>query len=272
MTRSQLRILDAAAAAAVLLLRLTAIGILVVPISLLIFLSFGQDPYTVIPPTGYSVRWYFNILDEPEFLAGFLLSLHIAALVTVFALVAGVLAAYGQWRYRVLPGRVLETVFSLPILVPAVVIGMSLVVLLSGIGSYNAFWNIVIGHSILTLPFVFRAVAVALSRYDRSLDEAAASMGANSLDVFWHVTLPQVRSGIFAGGLFAFILSFDDFAITIFLIDSDTVPLPVAMYHYMEWNMDPTLSAVSSLLIVMAIAVAVLIDRTVGLDRFLGIR
>ncbi|MBM3560462.1 MAG: ABC transporter permease subunit [Alphaproteobacteria bacterium] len=128
------------------------------------------------------------------------------------------------------------------------------------------------GHTILTFPFVVRAVGVALSRYNPTLEEAATNLGGSPLRVFWHVTLPQLRSGIFAGGLFAFILSFDDFAITIFLIDSNTVPLPVAMYHYMEWHLDPTLSAVSAVLIVMSALVTIIIDRLVGLDRFLGLR
>jgi putative spermidine/putrescine transport system permease protein len=107
---------------------------------------------------------------------------------------------------------------------------------------------------------------------DLELDDAAASLGAHPWQTFWHVTIPLIRPGLFAGGLFAFVMSFDDFAVTIFLIDPDTTTLPIAIYQYMEWNLDPTVSAVSALLILVAIAGTLIIEHFIGLDRFMGIR
>ena len=262
----------AGALAGVWSLRTAALLLFFVPMGLVIYLSFGRDAYSLIPPSGYSFKWYANIANEPEFLSGFLVSVQIAAIVTVAALIAGTLAAYAEWRYKLLPGRVMEIVLTLPILVPTVVTGIALLILFSRLHSYVAFWNIAVGHLIIALPFTVRAVAVALSRYNRQLDEAALGLGAHPVRVFLRITLPQIRSGIFAGGLFAFIVSFDEFSITIFLINADTIPLPVAIYHYIQWNMDPTLSAASAVLILMTIAAAVLIDRLVGLDRFVGLR
>src|SRR5262249_37823470 len=128
------------------------------------------------------------------------------------------------------------------------------------------------GHVVITVPYVVRTVTVALARYDRTLDEAAMGLGARPWQVWGRGTPPVIRPGLFAGGLFAFIMSFDDFTVTIFLLGADLRLLPVAIYQYMEWNLDPTVSAVSAVLIAMATVVTLLVERLVGLDRFIGIR
>lgn len=252
--------------------RALALLLLTVPLALVVWLSFSSDRFTAIPPSGYSLHWYRNILNEPQLYGGFILSLKIAAIVTFSSLLIGTLAAYGQWRFALLPGRLMETLLSLPIMVPLVVTGLALVFLLAKVGFVSGFWNIILGHIILTFPFVVRFVSNSLRRYDPQFDEAAASLGARPWQIALHITLPIVRPGLFAGGFFAFALSFDDFPITIFLVDQNTVPLPVAMYHYMEWNLNPTLSALSAVLVMMAAALAFVIDRLAGLDRFVGIR
>lgn len=257
---------------AVWFIRTAALLLFLVPLALVFWLSFSADNFSAIPPSGYSLRWYRNILQVPQLYEGFLLSLKIAVIVTFVSLIVGTLAAYGQWRYPLLPDRIMENILSLPIMIPLVVIGLSLVIIFSRMGFYSGFWSIVLGHIILTFPFAVRFVSNSLMRYDAQFDEAAASLGARPWQVFWHITLPLVRPGLFAGGFFAFALSFDDFPITIFLVDDKTVPLPVAMYHYMEWNLNPTLSAVSTILLLMAAGLALLIERVAGLDRFVGIR
>lgn len=249
-----------------------AILLLLAPIGLVIFLSFGADAYTVIPPSGYSLKWYGNILAQPEFVPSFLTSLHVAVIVTVASLGLGTLAAYALHRFR-LPGRrLVETLLYSPIMVPLVVTGSALLLFLSKIGMHVSFWNVVLGHVIITVPYVVRTVSVTLTRYDRAIDDAATALGARPGQVFFWITLPLIRPGLFAGALFAFIMSFDDFTVTIFLIGADTRTLPVAIYQYMEWNLDPTVSAVSALLILMAVAVTLMIERLVGLDRFIGVR
>lgn len=258
--------------AAVWAARAVAVSLLILPIALVIFLSFGADAFTVIPPIGYSLRWYRNIFLQPEFVPAFLTSLQIAAVVTGVSLVIGTLAAYSLYRYDI-PGRgFLEVMLYSPIMVPLVVTGAALLIFLSKLGLYSNFWNIVLGHVIITFPYVVRTVGVALARYERALDEAAAALGARPWQVFWRITLPVIRPGLFAGGLFAFVMSFDDFTVTIFLVGAGTRTLPVAIYQYMEWNLDPTVSAVSAVLILMATGATLLIERLVGLDRFIGVR
>lgn len=252
--------------------RALAILLLVAPIALVIFLSFGAEQYTVIPPGAYSLHWYRNILLQREFVPAFVTSVQIALVVTAISLTAGTLAAYALHRHAFRGSRVLEAALLGPITVPLVVTGSALLVLFGRHGFASSFWNIVAGHVIVTFPYVMRTVTVALARYDRGLDEAAAGLGARPRQVFWRVTLPIIRPGLFAGGLFAFIESFDNFTVTLFLIGADTRTLPVAIYQYMEWNLDPTVSAISALLIAMAVGMTLLIERTMGLDRFIGIR
>lgn len=257
---------------AVWLARAAAILLLMVPIGLVIFLSFGADTYTVIPPTGYSVRWYRNIFAQPEFLPALVTSVRIGVVVTAISLLLGTLAAYALARFKFRGKGLVEVILYSPIMVPLVVTGSALLVFLSRAGVSTSFWNIVTGHVIITFPYVLRTVSVALARYDRDLDEAAAGLGARPWQVFWRVTAPMIRPGLFAGALFAFVMSFDDFTVTIFLIGADVRTLPVAIYQYMEWNLDPTVSAVSAILIFLAVSFTLGIERVVGLDRFIGIR
>jgi putative spermidine/putrescine transport system permease protein len=266
------RVIRAGGFAAVWLARALAVLLLVVPIGLVMFLSCGADAVTVIPPTGYSLRWYANILKQPEFLPAFVTSLQVAALVTVIAVVLGTLAAQALARGAVPGRRLLATALYSPIMVPLIVTGSALLLFLGRIGMRVSFWNIVIGHLIITFPYVLRTVSVTLARYDVTVDEAAMSLGARPWQVFFRVTLPLIRPGVFAGALFAFIMSFDDFTVTIFLIGADTRTLPVAIYQYMEWNLDPTVSAVSVVLIVMAVAITLAVERVMGLGRLVGAR
>ena len=252
--------------------RAVAVLLLTAPIALVVFLSFGAEQYTVIPPGAYSLHWYRNILLQREFIPAFVTSLEIALVVTAISLSMGTPAAYALRRYAVPGRRVLEAALLAPITVPLVVTGSALLVLFGRYGFASSFWKIAVGHVIVTFPYVMRTVTVALAGYDGGLDEAAAGLGARPRQVFWRVTLPLIRPGLFAGGLFAFIESFDNFTVTIFLIGADRRTLPVAIYQYMEWNLDPTVSAISALLIAMAVAMTLLIERTVGLDRFVGIR
>jgi putative spermidine/putrescine transport system permease protein len=261
-----------AAFAAVWILRACCLLLVLAPICLVIFLSFGGDNFTTIPPRSYSLRWFGNIFAKPEFVESFLTSLKVAAVVTPISIIAGTGAAYSLWRYQSWASDTAMAALMSPITLPLVVTGLAFLAFYNHVGAYNSFWNIAFAHTVLTFPYSLRAVASVLVRYDRVLDDAAASLRASPFRTFIHVTLPVIRPGLFAGGLFAFVMSFDDFAVAIFLIDPSTRTLPVAIYQYLEWNLDPTVSAVSTVLILLAVVGVLLIERTIGLDRFIGLR
>ena len=252
--------------------RAAAVVLLLAPIALVIFLSFGADAYSTVPPTGYSLKWYRNAFVEPEFVTSFWVSIKVAAIVTPVSLVIGTLGAFALHRYRIRGGDALQALFYSPIMIPQVVTGIALLIFLNKVAFYSSFWGIVLGHVIITFPYVVRTVLVALSRYDTALDEASASLGARPIETFRLITLPLIRPGLFAGGLFAFVMSFDDFTVTIFLIGPGTMTLPVAIYQYMEWNLDATVSAVSALLVLMAAMSMLVVERSIGLGRFIGLR
>ncbi|OZI20319.1 hypothetical protein CAL26_22570 [Bordetella genomosp. 9] len=251
-------------------LRASALLLLLAPILLVVVSSFGAHAYTTIPPTELSLRWYANIFARDEFTSSFLASLGIAAIVTPVSVLTGTLAAYGMWKYRLRLSPVLEPLLMSPILLPLVVTGLALLAFINRVGLGPGYAAIALGHVIITFPYSFRSVLAALRRYDRQMDDAAASLRARPWDAFRHVTLPLIRPGLFAGALFAFVMSFDDFAMTIFLIAPGTGTLPIAIYQYMEFNLDPTVSAVSTLLILMAIGGVWLVERTIGMERFIG--
>lgn len=253
------------------LLRIGAFALLFVPIALVIAMSFGGDAYATFPPRSWSFKWYLNVFRRDEFVSSFLTSLAVATVVTPISVTIGTLAAYGLWRR---PGRgagALESLFMSPVLLPLVVTGLAVLVFVNRVGIGTGVPAICAAHVAITFPYAFRAVLAALSRYDRRLDEAAASLKVGPVQTFWHVTLPLIRPGIVAGAMFAFVMSFDDFAATIFLIAPDTRTLPIAIYQYMEFNLDPTVSAVSSLLVVVATVGVLLVERLIGVDRFFGI-
>ena len=254
------------------LLRVGGLLLLLVPIGLVIALSFAADTYTVIPPTGYSVRWYEKALQESAFLNGAVTSLKIALIVTPVSVATGGLAAFALARRRVPFAPFVELCLYSPLMVPLVVTGLAVLALASRVGFYQSFWTIVISHVFITFPYSVRAISATLARYDTQLDEAAASLGARPFAAFRRVTLPIIRPGVFAGALFAFVMSFDDFAVSIFLIGPGTTTLPIAIYQYMEFNLDPAVSAISAMLVLVAVAGTLIVERFIGLDRFLGIR
>lgn len=248
------------------------IGLLGIPILLVIWLSFGASSYAVVPPSAYSLKWYSSVLNQPDFVSAFWVSLKIAAIVTPASLLLGTLAAFGIYKSNLPSMAVLQAALFSPLSVPLVVTGISLLYLFSHMSMHDYFWNIVIAHVIITFPYPIRTVLASLARYDRSLDEAAASLGAGPWRTFRYITFPLIRPGLFAGALFSFVMSFDDFTVTIFLIGPTTKTLPVAIYQFMEWSANPTVSAVSALLIIGAVVMMFFVERLVGLDRVMGMR
>ena len=253
-------------------LRGAAFALLFFPILLVILLSFSGDAYTTLPPHTYSLRWYANALGRSEFVESFMTSVQVAALSTPLSVLIGTLAAYGTWKHPSHGARALEALLMAPIMLPLVVTGLALLVFFNRGYFHTGLWNIVLAHVIVTFPYSFRSVMAALSRYDRQLDEVAASLRVRPAMAFWHVTLPMIRPGLFAGALFAFVMSFDDFATTIFLITPGTKTLPIAIYQYMEFNLDPTVSAVSAMLVLLSVVGVLVVDKVVGMDRFVGLR
>jgi putative spermidine/putrescine transport system permease protein len=244
---------------------------LLVPILVSVVLSFDNRQFLgPFPPTQFSLRWYRSFLENPAYLDGLIVSLKLAVLSTLISTVTGACAAYvlsaGDWRGR----DAVETLFLSPKFVPTVVIGFSILGFASAIQIFDPFTRLIMGHVVITIPFTVRATLASLVGIRRSLVEAAISLGAPPWRAFLDVTLPLARTGIVAGGLMAFVLSFDEVAVSLFLSDAFTQTLPIALVAEMRANLNLTVAAVSTVFAAVTMLIVFFLDRTVGLDRVIG--
>ena len=262
---------DHAAGVIFRLLLAATIAFLVLPIIVSIILSFDNREFIgTFPPPKFSLRWYRAFVDNPSYLDGLVVSLRLALLTAMISTAAGAGAAIAladaQWRGRDL----VETLFLSPKFVPTVVIGFSMLGFATALHVFDAFTRLVMGHVVITIPFTVRATLASLVGIPRSLSEAAVSLGATPWRAFLDVTLPLARTGIIAGALMAFVLSFDEVAVSIFLTDAYTQTLPIALVAEMRANLNLTVAAISTVFAAMAVVIVFFLDRAVGLDNVIG--
>jgi len=244
---------------------------LILPVVVSVVLSFDDRQFLgPFPPRQFSLRWYRSFLDNPAYLDGLIVSLKLAVLSTVISTLAGACAAYvlsvSRW-----PGRdTVEMLFLSPKFVPTVVIGFSILGFASAIQVFDPFTRLIMGHVVITIPFTVRATLASLVGIRRSLVEAAISLGAPPWRAFLDVTLPLARTGIVAGALMAFVLSFDEVAVSLFLSDAFTQTLPIALVAEMRANLNLTVAAVSTVFAAVTILIVFFLDRAIGLDRVIG--
>ncbi len=255
----------------VALLVICGAAVIVVPLILTFYLSVFNETLIVFPPQGYTLHWYARIL--PEFGPALRTSLETAALAVVLSLLLGVPAGIGLSRYR-FPGRgAVGLLLLAPLTLPGVAIGLGIYVLAvmieerSQIALSGAPALLVAAHVVITLPWVIRLCLASLANHDRAAEEAAASLGARPLRVIWRVTLPAMRGGIVAGGLFAFIASFENLEMTLFLTAPGMTTLPIAVLQYLQYHIDPLIAAVAVAQVVLVGGALLLLDRQVRIAQ-----
>ena len=222
------------------------------------------------PPKEFSLRWYESFFSDNYYLQGLKNSLFLAVVSTLVSTTIGVLAAFAIDRYEFRGKSALSSFFLSPLLVPPVVTGFGLLMFLSSIGIFDGFVRLLCGHLLITGPYVIRTTLASLVGINRNLTEAAMSLGATERQSLSEITLPLARTGIAAGAVFAFAISMDDVAVSIFLTDPDTTTLPVALVSKMRANFDLTVAAASVILMAITITMIFLLDRAVGLERIVG--
>jgi ABC-type spermidine/putrescine transport system permease subunit II len=228
------------------------------PIVLLILLSFNKNRYGTFPITGWTLHWFSSIANTPDLQSAIKTSLRVALEVTLISTVVGTAAAFSLVRSRLRFRTGSRIAFTLPIMIPGVLIGVSLLAFLrQGLGVQLSTETVVIGQSVYTTPFVLLIVAARLEGFDRSLELAASDLGANAVRRFRYVTLPLISPAVFAGALFAFTLSLDEFVITFFIIGAQ-VTLPIYIYTQIKFGITPAINAVATLLIVASLSIAAL--------------
>ncbi|AYD04034.1 ABC transporter permease [Neorhizobium sp. NCHU2750] len=238
---------------------------LLAPLVIIIGASLSDTSYLTFPPRGLTLRWFSNIFEISAFATTAITSLQVAILGTALSLLIGIPAAYALSRYRIGLPRWLGTLFVLPILVPEIVFGFSLLKSITiGLG-LPIFASLVLGHALLVLPYSVRVVGASLASFDFSVEEAAISLGCPPLKTFLTVVLPNIRAGVLAAFILAFITSINDVSISVFLTGPGISTLPIQILAHMEQFFDPTIASVSVLLMLVTVGVMAIVEMTLGL-------
>ncbi|BCG76166.1 ABC transporter permease [Mesorhizobium sp. 113-1-2] len=245
---------------------------LIVPVVVTVFMAFDARNYMgPFPPPALSGRWFGKLVNDAYLWSGFVTSLLLAAATTVIATVIGGLAAIAmsdmtpRWR------DFFSSAFLSPLALPGVIIGFALLMFFSVFNVLPPFPRLLIGHVLITTPYTIRMTLIGLMNINRTLREAALSLGANDRQAFFTVTLPLAKSGIAAGAIFAFAFSMDDVAISLFLSDFKTYTFPVALLGLMRSNFDLTIAAAAVVLMGLTVVLLVVLDRVLGLERAMGL-
>ena len=240
---------------------------LALPLLVVIAISFTATEYLRFPPQGLTLRWYWQVLSDPTFIEAFVVSGELAAAATATALLLGVPAALVFARKRFPLTQVLSALFLSPLVLPTIVLGVAILQYASALGFARSFLALFVGHVVLVTPYVIRTSLASLSGMEPAHEEAAQDLGATPLQTFFLITLPQIKAGVIAGALFAFINSWINVEVSIFNSTAQLVTIPVKLFNYIQFNIDPTLAAVSAATIYIAILVVVAIDLAVGIER-----
>jgi putative spermidine/putrescine transport system permease protein len=247
---------------------LAVVVFLQIPVIVVVLAAFSTTSYLTIPPQGVTLAWFGKVLSDPTYLSAIRMSLILAFGSTAISLVLGVAAAYALFR-KAIPGSEAITSFLMaPLILPAVVIGVALLQYFSLTGLRGSLFSLLMAHVVITTPYIVRSALASLSGVDLATEEAARVLGANGFEAFRLVTLPLIVPGLVAGALFAFITSLDNVPVTIFLISANQTTLPVLIFTSVEMGVDPSIAAVSTLLIVGTGAILLIAERWSGFHRF----
>jgi putative spermidine/putrescine transport system permease protein len=239
------------------------------PILITCAVAFTPEGYLSFPSSGLSLRWFKAIARYPEFITAFETSVMLSALSATGAAAVSVPAALAVARYDFLGRTAITALFMSPLMIPHVVLGIAFLRFFSVIGLGNTFLGLLLAHIVIVLPFALRLTLASAVGMDRSIEQAAVSLGGSGASVLRRVTLPLIMPGLISGWALAFIQSFDDVTMTVFIAAPGTQTLPVRMFLYIQDNIDPLVTSISALVIAITTLMLILLDLTYGLDRLL---
>ena len=248
-------------------LALLCLALLILPTAVVILVSFTSGFSLRFPPSGYSLRWYVGLLDAWQLQLAALNSFKVATWTTFLSVLLGVAAALGIARSRLLAANLLDSLFMSPLILPGLAFGLSALIFFSMIGWQVSVLTLVIGHTIVCVPFVLRTSIATLVQLDPVLLESSASLGASRWYTFRRVILPLIGSGILAGAFLAFMSSFDNIPVSLFLRNASTEMLPIRMWQDLESLLDVRIAAVSGVLVFTTLVLMIIMERIAGLSK-----
>lgn len=242
---------------------------LLLPFVIILLSSFSGDATMKFPPRGFSMKWYGKVLNVEMFRTTFWVSLKIGLAATFTALLLGIPVAYAAVRYQYRFKGVVEVFFSAPAIVPGLVIGFALLRFFIYLTGMPIGLGLYLGHTAILFPYTVRVVSASLRNFDPTIEEAAVSLGSSPLFSFFSVVLPNIQSGLAAAFILAFITSFNNVPVSLFLTGPGVATLPIQMLVYMEYYFDPTISALSSILIVLTIFIVQTAEKALGITKYM---
>ena len=238
------------------------------PLVIIAMTSIGTENYIAFPPKGFTMQWFLNVFKSQSFLSSMGMSVLISGVATIAALLIGTPAAYGLSRYDFKGKALIKSFFFSPLIIPGVVVGFSLFQFLLVQLNFSVKMSLFIGHTLVIIPYIIRVIGSSLEVFDYSIEEAAMSLGCKKSLTFFKVVLPNITSGVMAAFMLAFINSFNNVPVSMFLTGPGVSTLPITMMNYVEYNYDPTVSALSVILMILTVGIMYILEKTLGLNNF----
>lgn len=249
------------------LLAVATLILLIAPTAVVIIVSFTDSYSLKFPPKAYSTRWYVELWDASQLHFAAINSIKVGLATTLLSVLLGVCASLAITRSRSVLARSLDSLFMSPLVLPALAFGFAALMTFSAVGWSVSITTLIIGHTAVCVPYVIRTTSAALAQMEPALLESSASLGASRFYSFRHITFPLIRPGIMAGAFIAFMSSFDNVPVSLFLRDARTDMLPIRMWQDLEGRLDVTIAALSGVIIVFTLIMMIVMERVVGLSR-----
>ncbi len=243
---------------------------LLAPVLIIVFTSFNPTNANTFPPTGFSLRWYGTFLETSGFTDAFRFSMWLGAIAAVGATVIGFLSAYAIVRFLGRRREAGQSLALLPVMIPHILISISLLLALT-IVPFPELGGLIVGHIIICLPFTIAGITASLEGVDEQLELAAMTLGASRLRTLWEVVIPLIAPGLLSALIFAFIVSFGDVYIALFLSGPGRTTLPIEIFSYMQWESTPVVAAITTVQILMIVALGLVVERLVGLRKIMRV-
>lgn len=254
-----------------LLFHVLFIAFILAPIVMVCAVAFTSEGFISLPTNGLSLRWFKAILDNPRFIDAFWFSLGLGALSASVAVVLAVPGALALARGRFRGREALLAFFMSPLMIPHVVLGLAFLKFFTSVDLVGTYFGLVMAHIIIVMPYALRLVLASATGLDPMLERAAQSLGATNWTAFRRIVLPLILPGVISGWVIAFITSFDELTMSIFIASPSTTTLPVRIFLQIEDTIDPLVTAVSAALIYATVLAIFVLDRAVGLEKlFVG--
>lgn len=233
---------------------------LLAPILVIIPMSFSSADFLQFPPPSFSLRWYQNFFSRQDWLSATMLSLRVAIATSLLSTVLGIMAALALARTNFLGKDLIYAFIVSPMIIPAIIIAVAVLFAYARLRLVGSFLGLVLAHTTLALPYVVINVTASLRTFDIDLEKAAMSLGANRLQAFTKITLPLIRPGVFAGALFAFVISWDELVVALFVSGTKAITLPRQMWISLRQDIDPTIASIATLLVIFASVVLLVVE------------